>query len=145
MIDQLADSKYSPLTYAHPKYAKSCHKSAKIIFWVKLFVYSMVTIIIFWWVFFNKGYLEISDRIASETVTGRYGYFETKFDRSDFKYPVSENELAAYNRFWAPNDYIRQGSAEHEFSIFTNFGITNVTRGTCSEDPQYDVAILQNK
>jgi hypothetical protein len=106
-------------------------------------LYIIATIIIFWWVFFNKGYLEVSDRLESETVTGRYGYFKTKFTMSDFKHAVSEKELAAYNKFWAPNDYIQQGSAEHEFSIFTNFGITNVTRGNCSEDPQYDVTICK--
>jgi hypothetical protein len=118
-----------------------CMSSLRFVF----LLISLVLVIL--WVCLNEGYVRTSDIQNSLTVTDQYGYFYTNFSRDQFDPDahVTDDQLAAYNRYWAPNDYIRQSSTETTFSILTNFGITNVTKGICPEDPQYDVVICNPK
>lgn len=130
-----------------PKDVNSNRNSALCVTLVRLLYVLIVTGLITFWVVYNKNYYETSLAPESQTVMDQYGYFETNFTRENFdpEANVTSDQLVAYNRFWVPNDYIRQGSDENEFSIFTNFGITNVSKGVCPEDPQFDVVVCNPK
>jgi hypothetical protein len=87
---------------------------------------------------------EVSSKFETQTIMDQFGYYRTNFSESDFDINVTKEEMALYNRFWAPDDYIRQVDDE-VFEIFTNFGIANTTIRTCAEDPQYDNVICNKK
>jgi GH15 family glucan-1,4-alpha-glucosidase len=96
-------------------------------------------------VYKKEGYNKISRTIQSQIVTDQFGYFWTNFTKDQFEVNISDDELAKYNKFWAPNDYIRQSYDEQVFIVYTYFGIKNVSFGECPENPQYDVVICNPK
>jgi hypothetical protein len=103
--------------------------------WFGFFLKIILIIIVagFIWLFVESfslgGYYVISRTFESETITNCYGSFNTSFKRDQFR-NITDEQLANYNRYWSPEDYIQKNS-EEEFSIFTNFGITNVTKDNC--------------
>jgi hypothetical protein len=97
--------------------------------------------IIFVWIWFNEGQYEFSGAHESQTIIDQYGSFQTNFSKDQFETNLTDDQLNLYNRFWVPNDYIKQSNDEDSFTVYTNFGIANVSLGTCPEDPQFDVVI----
>jgi len=108
----------SSIRFYLPKNVKSNERSAKCMTCSKFcfLVVSLISLIL--WVLLNAGCLETSTVQNSETVTDQYGYFKTNFtlDQFDSEANITADQLAYYNRFWAPNDCIKQDNVESVFS-----------------------------
>jgi hypothetical protein len=89
----------------------------------------------------NEGQYDFSGAHESQTIIDQYGSFQTNFSKDQFETNLNDEQLNLYNRFWVPNDYIKQSNDEDSFTVYTNFGIVNVSLDTCPEDPQFDVVI----
>jgi hypothetical protein len=119
---------------------KTDEKSSKYVSFFKLVMILSISIFIIIWVYLKGNYYQISTAFESQTVMDQHGYFWTKFSKDKFDIVLSETDLARYNRYWVPNDYVKQ-TDDRVFEIFTNFGISDVKISKCAEDPQYDNVI----
>lgn len=128
-----------------PKYAKSTNKYAIILRIIQLFIVILTLTAIGVYIWKEEAFYKTSSTIQSQIVMDQFGYFWTNFSKDQFDVNLSDDELALYNKFWVPNDYIRQGYDEQVFIVYMNFGVKNVSLGICPENPQYDVVICDPK
>jgi hypothetical protein len=119
---------------------KTDGKSSKYVSFLKIIILLSILIFILIWVYFKGNYYETTTTFESQTVMDQHGYFWTNFSKDKFDKNMTDRDLARYNRFWVPNDYVKQ-TDDLVFEIFTNFGISDVKISECAEDPQYDNVI----